>query len=80
MPKKHKKQLSIAGYYTIAEVADIANLSENTVRCYVSRGTIKAQYVGAHPLVSRSDLTDFLSNRRSPGNPQWVATSSKKGA
>lgn len=63
---------------TARDVAELAGLTLNTVHTYRCSGRLPAPstYIGRTPLWERTQVEDWLSQRRPPGNPQWVRTES----
>lgn len=57
-------------YYTIAEAAELLNLTQNTVREYIKRGTLAAINLGIRKQrILCEEVDRYNRERRSPGPP-----------
>ena len=49
--------------YTVKEVAELLNVSDQTVRKYIHNGHIKAGRLGRPVVISEDSLNDFLNTQ-----------------
>jgi len=47
-------------FFTISDVAEILNVTPQTVRAYIKRGRLKGQRIGRPTLITESNLRAFL--------------------
>ena len=47
-------------FYTIPEIAEILNVTPQTVRAYIKQGKLKGQRIGRPILITENNLKEFL--------------------
>ncbi len=47
-------------FYTVAEAANILQVTPQTVRAYIKQGRLKGQRIGKPILITETNLMDFL--------------------
>ena len=47
-------------FYTIPEVAEVLNVTPQTVRAYIKQGKLKGQRIGRPILITENNLKEFL--------------------
>jgi excisionase family DNA binding protein len=55
-------------YLTVAEVADVLKLNQQTVRNWIDQGSLPALRVGRRVRIKRSDFERLLANGYNPGS------------
>ena len=48
-------------FYTIPEVAEVLNVTPQTVRAYTKKGRLKSQRIGRPILITENNLKEFLT-------------------
>jgi excisionase family DNA binding protein len=56
-------------FLTVAEVAELLKLNQQTVRNWIDQGSLPAVRVGRRVRIKRSDLDQILEAGYQPGNP-----------
>lgn len=49
-------------FYTIPEVAEVLNVTPQTVRAYIKQGKLKGQRIGRPILITENNLKEFLKS------------------
>jgi excisionase family DNA binding protein len=58
-------------FLTVAEVAEILKLNQQTVRNWIDQGSLPALRVGRRVRIRRSDLERLLEEARTGGGASW---------
>lgn len=56
-------------FLTVADVAELLKLNQQTVRNWIDQGSLPAVRVGRRVRIKRSDLDQILAAGYQPGNP-----------
>lgn len=51
-------------FYTVPEVAEVLQVTPQTVRAYIKQGRLKSQRIGRPILITENNIKDFLQGAK----------------